>query len=614
MSSDLDEQLATLAREQGRLETLLDADENWRALSQLEAREARGEALSTVDGTALRARLIGSLKANRLYQARTKILEAITILEESAALPDYAIPPSANPPPEAEESAQSETTVIAAPEVMVSPPDAPEAAAPSPAGITPDIPPTVAEQPEPQPIIASTPEPPPTAPTEVSPPEPASPPSDVRRTHPRATIHAMLPVTMATAPIAAPAPASDLLQIRGITPALAARLQSIGVERARDIAVWTRDDVRRISSALGLDRTISRENWIEQAALIVQKSGEPLPAKPLASPAPAPTVSAQPAIAIPASEPAPQPKPTAQAAVATIVAGAARSIAERIELLRQEEEIEPAPLPRPAPMVATDASDDDELPDDDAGAAPAHHTPIAYAAPVEAPGSAAIESVTTDEPLPEPQILPVHPAKLSAASAEPTPQPPASEPHVAPAVASTLPPSIEARLNTLERDVELTAADEYDEAPPAEHAVNGNAGGNGAANPGRSPAPFVPDIGVATSDHVPDEAMPPPSAGNEAEIEIVRRSPSYHATAAAEQSVAPPAPPPGAWPGIAQIRERFAAESYDAYRGQSEEASVEIVDGNRQSRTRLPGKPRSSEPSHETRAAVRRFLDALRGK
>jgi predicted flap endonuclease-1-like 5' DNA nuclease len=62
--------------------------------------------------------------------------------------------------------------------------------------------------------------------------------------------------------------ADSLTRIRGITPELAQRLAELGVSRFGEIAAWRSQDVRTISAALGLGREISRQNWIEQAALL----------------------------------------------------------------------------------------------------------------------------------------------------------------------------------------------------------------------------------------------------------------------------------------------------------------------------------------------------------
>ncbi len=54
------------------------------------------------------------------------------------------------------------------------------------------------------------------------------------------------------------------------------------------IAAWTTDDVRRVSAALGFERTIQRQNWIEQAALIAMRRRPPPAAPSMAQPAPPP--------------------------------------------------------------------------------------------------------------------------------------------------------------------------------------------------------------------------------------------------------------------------------------------------------------------------------------
>lgn len=63
----------------------------------------------------------------------------------------------------------------------------------------------------------------------------------------------------------------DLLKIRGITPDLRDQLHALSVTQYSQIADWTREDRVRVSTALGLGRAISQQNWIEQAALLVAK-------------------------------------------------------------------------------------------------------------------------------------------------------------------------------------------------------------------------------------------------------------------------------------------------------------------------------------------------------
>ena len=60
----------------------------------------------------------------------------------------------------------------------------------------------------------------------------------------------------------------DLTRIRGVTPDLARGLAALGITRYGEIAAWRSEDVHRVSAALELGRAISRQNWIEQAALL----------------------------------------------------------------------------------------------------------------------------------------------------------------------------------------------------------------------------------------------------------------------------------------------------------------------------------------------------------
>ena len=83
LARTLADQLAALRREQDRLEQFLMLDANWRALQQLDEREAAGEPLEAIDGQALRATLVAALSANRIYAARAKIIEAIDLLTGS---------------------------------------------------------------------------------------------------------------------------------------------------------------------------------------------------------------------------------------------------------------------------------------------------------------------------------------------------------------------------------------------------------------------------------------------------------------------------------------------------------------------------------------------------
>lgn len=71
----------------------------------------------------------------------------------------------------------------------------------------------------------------------------------------------------------ADAPPDQLTRIRRIDKDLAAALIARGVRHYAQIAAFGPSDVRALSAALGLGRRISRENWIEQAALLAMKAG-----------------------------------------------------------------------------------------------------------------------------------------------------------------------------------------------------------------------------------------------------------------------------------------------------------------------------------------------------
>ena len=82
----------------------------------------------------------------------------------------------------------------------------------------------------------------------------------------------------------------DLTRIRAIDTPLQKRLNALGVRRFTDIAAWRTEDVRFISQALGFRGRIEKENWIEQAQILMSgsqtafsRSGHPGPlAKPTA--------------------------------------------------------------------------------------------------------------------------------------------------------------------------------------------------------------------------------------------------------------------------------------------------------------------------------------------
>jgi predicted flap endonuclease-1-like 5' DNA nuclease len=57
----------------------------------------------------------------------------------------------------------------------------------------------------------------------------------------------------------------DLKRIKGIGPQNEARLNALGIYHYDQIAGWTTDEARWVSSYLAFPGRIERENWIEQA-------------------------------------------------------------------------------------------------------------------------------------------------------------------------------------------------------------------------------------------------------------------------------------------------------------------------------------------------------------
>ena len=85
-----------------------------------------------------------------------------------------------------------------------------------------------------------------------------------------------------------PAVIDDLTQIRGIGASMARRLNDAGVTTFAQIAEWRAADIRNFSTELGLAKQIYTQNWIEQAAVLANSTGDTAaPVKPpVADPAP----------------------------------------------------------------------------------------------------------------------------------------------------------------------------------------------------------------------------------------------------------------------------------------------------------------------------------------
>jgi predicted flap endonuclease-1-like 5' DNA nuclease len=66
------------------------------------------------------------------------------------------------------------------------------------------------------------------------------------------------------------APADDLRRIRGIDGQVAEHLIAAGIRRYQQIAAWSATDVERFDRQLASAGRIARENWIEQAQILMR--------------------------------------------------------------------------------------------------------------------------------------------------------------------------------------------------------------------------------------------------------------------------------------------------------------------------------------------------------
>ena len=261
MAREFSEQRTSLEREVGRLDDLLEADANWRALRALLSTGADGAAtpstvLQRADHEQERQRLERALKSNRVYCARERLLEVIELMD-------------------AEAEGTKEPTV-SAPDLFDEPsPDHDVLAAPA----VPQY--SLQENTIPAPAAFSG-----KASGNVSGKEPSKEQAqetfgqgDAFRTRVKVKIRTAPPDTDLNDLKAKPqSPPDDLTEIRSLDRSIAAKLNALGVTRWEQIAGWRTSDVRSVSAALGLNREISRGNWIEQAALLAARAGRPLAA------------------------------------------------------------------------------------------------------------------------------------------------------------------------------------------------------------------------------------------------------------------------------------------------------------------------------------------------
>ena len=96
-----------------------------------------------------------------------------------------------------------------------------------------------------------------------------------RPAQPKVKIHETPPGSHRNLPALDPNMPDDLTKIRRIERQLAERLRRIGITHYEQVAGWTATDVRSLSAALGLGRTVYQQNWIEQAEQLARRRATP---------------------------------------------------------------------------------------------------------------------------------------------------------------------------------------------------------------------------------------------------------------------------------------------------------------------------------------------------
>ena len=298
--------LEILERERERLQRALQQDPYWRALLKARPGLAAGKPIKNVP-----ADIAAGLAKSEVFIAFAKVRKDITALKNEQARMAATRPASQRAP----------TPAPAAAPIPAAPPTPAAVASPTP---PPPLHAPVNVKPRrPAEVNQAATEPPPTQPTPIK-PMPA--PSKAVSTHQAASNRAgsspaaaALPTPAAneamieppvlklhrelasalsarpsSEPTAAPPPGrlpkrppepastnsperapapprehiDDLTAIRLIDRKLARALNDLGVHTFDQIAAWDRVEVRRVRDALGLEKRVWRENWIEQAALL----------------------------------------------------------------------------------------------------------------------------------------------------------------------------------------------------------------------------------------------------------------------------------------------------------------------------------------------------------
>lgn len=233
MTRELTHQLERLGQERQRLEALLARVPSWQALMQLSSTAEPADSFSRYVRSRRRAELERELAEDPLVAAHRSVLSSIAVIEGLIA-----------------DEARSGATLQLSDEVGHAPArpggDEPASASEPSESVSHDVE-----------LLTCTGA------------------AGGRLVTRNATIHKGLPGPPAAErrDESADAPPDPLTRIRRIDKGLAAALVARGVRHFAQIAAFGPADVRALSAALGLGNRISKENWIEQAAMLAIKAG-----------------------------------------------------------------------------------------------------------------------------------------------------------------------------------------------------------------------------------------------------------------------------------------------------------------------------------------------------
>ena len=229
------------------LEKQLAQHEDWRALQQLETREASGEPIVAVGSGRLRASLVAALEHNRCFRAHRALHTAIQALrgEDEHILPvGEEIPQSSSSEIEKQHG-----------QPIRQPKSAKESSTPATNGQEADG--ATSAKTHSTNNVSTRGNSVPTLTLKIVTPTPAV----AKQSRLKPTVPA----------IPAKSGADDLTRIWNIDNGLARRLNEHGITTWQQIADWRAKDVKTVSSALMLDRHIQQDGWIEQAAQLYQR-------------------------------------------------------------------------------------------------------------------------------------------------------------------------------------------------------------------------------------------------------------------------------------------------------------------------------------------------------